>query len=160
MHDYLIKMPIHCNNELLGKSFDIDQFIKADKATNNDFQINDTIYTMFLSFSRLSDTSNRLILQVEFYDDDVNEMNPDFIKTLFDSEGQYIRWIKDHIELYINQINSEEIKIDYFDVRGEISFNKLYMPIYDFNTRTKLEIPEINQITIQLELPNIEHYFK
>ena len=160
MHDYEIRMPIRYNRELSGKEYDIDQFLTADKGCTNEYQILDTQYSMYLNLSRLSDTTNIIKLAINFYDEDVNEYDLTFIKTLFENEGQCKTWIKNHVNLYLENINSKSIKINYCEAGGHVSFHRLYVPIFDFTTGTKLDIPEVKSVAIVLELPDLDRYIK
>lgn len=162
MNDYLIRMPVHYSKNLNGKVFDITQLIKGLKYVNNEFPILETNYNMFLNINRFSDTSNSILLTIKFYDEDVNEYDLNHIKNeVFKSESQCISWIKNYINLYIANINAQNIIINYCDTEaGYISFYRFYVPIFDYSTGTKLEIPEIKETTIELEVPDVERYLK
>lgn len=163
MHEYRKRIPIRSNlNSISSYIFmDIDTIIKniRNDSVDSQFTINDSGYELFIYISRLSENTRTFILNAEAYDSEYNDIPVSDLVKLFESDSQFRNFIKQCVDKYINSVNALQSKVKYFEESTNMSAvrnNKLYIAIYDFSTDKFLDVPEVKELVIQFEEPDVD----
>ena len=115
-------------------------------------------YELLLHINKLKENSKTLILTLEIYDGEVNNIKPKDAISLFETEAEFRNFITMSIMKYIDEINNLKITFPYFSNGSiyDIHNDKLYAAVYDFKTNQFLPIPEVNEAIFILGEPNID----
>lgn len=163
MHDYTKRVPIRSNlNSTSGYIFmDMDTIIAKlrDDSVDRQFVIKNSGYELFIYISRLSSSSRTFLLNVELYNEDYNEVPIKNAISCFESETEFRNFIKTCVSKFVTALNSLQSRVKYFEESGntyDVHNNRMYIAIYDFKTEQFLDIPEVKELTIQFEDPDVD----
>ncbi len=163
MHEYRKRIPIRSNlNSVSGYVFmDIDTIIKniRNDSVDHQFTVGDSGYELFIYIGRLSEHSRTFTLNAEAYDSDYNNIPVSDLAKLFESDSQFRNFIKQCVDKYISAVNALQSKVKYFEEStntSDVHNSKLYIAIYDFSTDKFLDVPEVKEMVIQFEEPDVD----
>lgn len=148
MYKYTVKVQLESNIDS-NDIYDADAICKEIGVNDYTFETNNDYYNLRLYVQKLSASVPKLILCIELYNSNNNEI--EITKELLSIEG-FKQFLGNSLNKFVSHVHSSHITVVCFEKSDNlyVKDGKLIAEVYNFNYNKFYGVPKHREITLQL----------